>query len=124
MDPQGRILLEQSHLALADAEARLGDPVGAETGVYVGVMHMEYIQYMTGGLNVQLGVQGSLLPCCIHFNLPAAIIVGNTSSHTLHDILSFVADLTFSDNKMHAAKHKCNEASGSHGCLLQGWVCK
>ena len=49
MDPQGRILLEQTNLALADAGARLGEPVGDKTGVYVGVMHMEYIQYLTGG---------------------------------------------------------------------------
>ena len=49
MDPQGRILLEQTSAALADAGARLGQPVGDRTGVYVGVMHMEYIQYLTGG---------------------------------------------------------------------------
>jgi acyl transferase domain-containing protein len=56
MDPQGRVLLEQSCLALTDAEVRLEEPAGAETGVYVGVMHMEYIQYMTGGT-----------PCLLHF---------------------------------------------------------
>jgi len=50
MDPQGRILLEQSGLALANAEATLGEQIAQETGVYVGVMHMEYIQYMTGTL--------------------------------------------------------------------------
>ena len=48
MDPQGRILLEQCSLALRDAEARSEQPAERETGVYVGVMHMEYIQYMTG----------------------------------------------------------------------------
>ena len=48
MDPQGRILLEQCSLALNDAEARTEHPAERETGVYVGVMHMEYIQYMTG----------------------------------------------------------------------------
>ena len=48
MDPQGRVLLEQAGLALGDAGARLGAPVGAATGVYVGVMHMEYIQLLTG----------------------------------------------------------------------------
>lgn len=48
MDPQGRLLLEQSSLALADAGGRLSEPVSAETGIYVGVMHMEYIQLMTG----------------------------------------------------------------------------
>ena len=54
MDPQGRILLEQSRLALTDAEIRVEEPVGAEMGVYVGVMHMEYIQYMTGGISCLL----------------------------------------------------------------------
>ena len=48
MDPQGRVLLEQTGLVLADAGARLGQPVDAKTGVYVGVMHMEYIQLLTG----------------------------------------------------------------------------
>lgn len=48
MDPQGRLLLEQCGLALADASGRLGEPVAPDAGVYVGVMHMEYIQYMTG----------------------------------------------------------------------------
>ncbi|KAK9803996.1 hypothetical protein WJX72_011444 [[Myrmecia] bisecta] len=48
MDPQGRILLEQTCLALQDASARLDQATEAATGVYVGVMHMEYIQYMTG----------------------------------------------------------------------------
>ena len=49
MDPQGRILLEQCGLALADAEpARLMGASELATGVYVGVMHMEYIQYMNG----------------------------------------------------------------------------
>ncbi len=48
MDPQGRILLEQCSLALRDTEARSEHPAERETGVYVGVMHMEYIQYMTG----------------------------------------------------------------------------
>lgn len=51
MDPQGRILLEQTGLALADADAdpsRLLGSSHAATGVYVGVMHMEYIQWMSG----------------------------------------------------------------------------
>ena len=48
MDPQGRILLEQCSLALRDAEACIQHSVDQQTGVYVGVMHMEYIQYMTG----------------------------------------------------------------------------
>lgn len=48
MDPQGRLLLEQCGLALADVAGRLGEPVAPDAGVYVGVMHMEYIQYITG----------------------------------------------------------------------------
>jgi acyl transferase domain-containing protein len=48
MDPQGRVLLEQSGLALADAASRSNQPTQPATGVYVGVMHMEYIQYMAG----------------------------------------------------------------------------
>lgn len=48
MDPQGRLLLEQSSLALRDAALRLEHDIDANTGVYVGVMHMEFIQYMNG----------------------------------------------------------------------------
>ena len=47
MDPQSRILLEQTSTLLNNAE--LGEmPSIANTGVYVGVMHMEYIQHLTG----------------------------------------------------------------------------
>lgn len=48
MDPQGRVLLEESGMALAHCAAQSGQPMEAATGVYVGVMHMEYIQYMAG----------------------------------------------------------------------------
>jgi acyl transferase domain-containing protein len=48
MDPQGRLLLEQTGLALGDARARAAAPVPSGAGVYVGVMHMEYIQFMDG----------------------------------------------------------------------------
>lgn len=46
MDPKGRLLLEQTGLALNDATARQDTPVASAAGVYVGVMHMEYIQFM------------------------------------------------------------------------------
>lgn len=49
MDPQGRILLEQTGLALADSnDDRLFSSAEAATGLYVGVMHMEFIQFMSG----------------------------------------------------------------------------
>lgn len=48
MDPQGRLLLEQSALSLRDASLRLEQDLDPKTGVYVGVMHMEFIQYMNG----------------------------------------------------------------------------
>ena len=48
MDPQGRLLLEQSATALRDANLRLDQDMDANTGVYIGVMHMEFIQYMNG----------------------------------------------------------------------------
>ena len=48
MDPQGRLLLEQTGLALLDAKARQGQDTEAATGVYVGVMHMEFIQHLAG----------------------------------------------------------------------------
>lgn len=52
MDPQARILLEQTGLALADSEnARLFSIQEAATGVYVGVMHMEFIQFMSGAFS-------------------------------------------------------------------------
>ena len=48
MDPQGRILLEQSHVALENTKYLRGRELEREAGVYVGVMHMEYIQYLAG----------------------------------------------------------------------------
>lgn len=48
MDPQGRMLLEQTHLAFKNAEFSSKSAIPTDTGVYVGVMHMEYIQYLAG----------------------------------------------------------------------------
>ena len=48
MDPQGRLLLEQTGLALQDAKGRQGTDTEPATGVYVGVMHMEFIQHLAG----------------------------------------------------------------------------
>ena len=58
MDPQGRVLLEQTGLALQDAKGRQLADVEPSTGVYVGVMHMEFIQHLAGKL---LGIAY----CCI-----------------------------------------------------------
>ena len=44
MDPQSRVLLEQAHLALADAGASLGSLTGTGTGVYAGCMYQEFTQ--------------------------------------------------------------------------------
>ena len=44
MDPQNRILLEQSALALGDASASVGSLADSKTGVYVGCMYQEYTQ--------------------------------------------------------------------------------
>jgi Beta-ketoacyl synthase, N-terminal domain len=61
MDPQGRVLLETTAGALADAAAGATGPAPAATGVYVGVMHMEYIQYMTGTCELDRPLQMRLL---------------------------------------------------------------
>jgi len=45
MDPQNRVLLEQSAVALTDAAACAGAGLGGtKTGVYVGCMYQEYMQ--------------------------------------------------------------------------------
>jgi hypothetical protein len=44
MDPQLRILLEQTWAALRGAGAAMARPPGARTGVYVGCMYQEYTQ--------------------------------------------------------------------------------
>ena len=56
MDPQSRILLEQTSLALSAA----GSQPASNTGVYVGVMHMEYIQHITGGSSSATWIELSL----------------------------------------------------------------
>lgn len=47
MDPQSRFLLEQTSSALADAAGSIAGPAPANSGVYVGVMHIEFIQYLS-----------------------------------------------------------------------------
>lgn len=47
MDPQSRFLLEQTGAALADAASGAAGAAPPNTGVYVGVMHIEFIQYLS-----------------------------------------------------------------------------
>ena len=57
MDPQGRILLEQCGLTLASAEnEKLLSSTELAVGVYIGVMHMEYIQFMSGNASGILNI--------------------------------------------------------------------
>lgn len=44
MDPQNRVLLEQSWLALNEAQLATGSLVDTRTGVYVGCMYQEFTQ--------------------------------------------------------------------------------
>lgn len=44
MDPQNRVLLEQSWLALNEAQVATGPLVDTRTGVYVGCMYQEFTQ--------------------------------------------------------------------------------
>lgn len=46
MDPQSRILLEQTRQAMVNGTQQTGAPIPVHTGVYVGVMHMEFLQYL------------------------------------------------------------------------------
>ena len=55
MDPQGRLLLEQTGLALMDAAGRQQAETEPATGVYVGVMHMEFIQHLAGTISGSAG---------------------------------------------------------------------
>ncbi|PSC67708.1 non-ribosomal peptide [Micractinium conductrix] len=58
MDPQCRVLLEHTHLSLTDASSRSRQPVPLDTGVYVGVMQLEFLQYCT---NAGLAVGPNLI---------------------------------------------------------------
>ena len=80
MDPQNRILLEQSFVALLEAQAMLGPLGETRTGVYVGCMYQEFTQlqynlgysitpaiatgngisYLVGRVSYAFGLQG---PC-------------------------------------------------------------
>ena len=108
MDPQGRILLEQCSLALNDAEARTERPAEQETGVYVGVMHMEYIQYMTGECPASQ-------TCCIsqcHFyevSVPVqpSIKVAVGRKHLLLHIKAYSSGLCTSTEVWHHRQCKC-----------------
>ncbi|PSC74792.1 Polyketide synthase [Micractinium conductrix] len=58
MDPQCRVLLEHTHLSLADASSRSRQPMPLDSGVYVGVMQMEFLQYCS---NAGLAVGPNLI---------------------------------------------------------------
>ena len=80
MDPQNRVLLEQSWTALSEAQAELGGLAETRTGVYVGCMYQEFTQlqynlgygispaiatgngisYLVGRVSYAFGLQG---PC-------------------------------------------------------------
>lgn len=80
MDPQNRILLEQSFAALSEAQSQTGSLVESRTGVYVGCMYQEFTQlqynlgygispaiatgngisYLVGRVSYAFGLQG---PC-------------------------------------------------------------
>ena len=45
MDPQIRHLLEQTHVALGEAHAKIGSLIDTRTGVYVGCMYQEFTQF-------------------------------------------------------------------------------
>ena len=80
MDPQNRILLEQSFAALSEAQSQTGSLVETRTGVYVGCMYQEFTQlqynlgygispaiatgngisYLVGRVSYAFGLQG---PC-------------------------------------------------------------
>ncbi len=80
MDPQNRILLEQSFVALSEAQGVLGGLAETRTGVYVGCMYQEFTQlqynlgysitpaiatgngisYLVGRVSYAFGLQG---PC-------------------------------------------------------------
>lgn len=47
MDPVQRIVLEESHRALEDAGMKKQDIYGTETGVYIGLVSMEYYERVT-----------------------------------------------------------------------------
>ena len=70
MDPQNRLLLEQSALALADASCSVSSLTDSKTGVYVGCMYQEYVQVLyIIGLGAQAASEnrtalGSHAPWC------------------------------------------------------------
>ena len=71
------ILLEQCSSSLRDAEACIGHSIDRQTGVYVGVMHMEYIQYMTGE-RPGLPLYGILVSCFLSLHLLLEGAVGHS----------------------------------------------
>ena len=62
MDPQSRILLEESFKAISDAQAGFGSLVDTRTGVYVGCMYQEFTQLQYNlGYKIRFTLQTSPL---------------------------------------------------------------
>lgn len=106
MDPQNRILLEQSFEAISEAQTDLGDLAETRTGVYVGCMYQEFTQlqynlgygispaiatgngisYLVGRVSYAFGLQG---PCISTDTACSSSLVAVDLAHKVSMLMSF-----------------------------------
>ncbi len=118
MDPQNRILLEKTHLALADAHANVGSLADTRTGVYVGCMYQEFTQlqynlgykispgiatgngisYLVGRLSYTFGLTG---PCVSTDTACSSSLV---AAHLAHKVITRFTSSTITRAFAHALK--------------------
>lgn len=122
MDPQNRMLLEQSFIALRDAEQIIGPLAERRTGVYVGCMYQEFTQlqhnlghsitpavatgngisYLVGRTSYAFGLQG---PCISTDTACSSSLVAADMAHKVGAALQGHAPLVRTHTARSRADH-------------------
>ena len=121
MDPQNRVLLEQSFAALTEAQTELGGLAETRTGVYVGCMYQEFTQlqynlgygispaiatgngisYLVGRVSYAFGLQG---PCVSTDTACSSSLVAVDLAHKVRQMA--LSDPCFTSRHAHGLQRR------------------